>query len=204
MSRLGISARATRRAPRPGDAPRRDGVPSRELTCCMASSSPFTSCSRSAGSAWTRGCSSARTIRNRAYAPDARFLVSRQGYLDLGPRLSVPLIFAVGLSLADLGSWATLPVAVSGRPGWRRSPGARPSCTCSCCNTDSSPAASSAPPNTAGFGRIAVSTWGSLALGGRDCRGFARWRDRARDILQRLRSKWPCSVRSSWSATLCV
>jgi hypothetical protein len=52
-------------------------------------------------------------IRNRAYDPDARFLVSRlMGYLDLGPRLSVPLIFAVGLSLAYLGSWATLPLAV--------------------------------------------------------------------------------------------
>jgi len=52
-------------------------------------------------------------IRNQAYAPGARFLVSRlMGYLDLGPRLSVPLIFAVGLSLASLGNWATLPAAV--------------------------------------------------------------------------------------------
>jgi hypothetical protein len=52
-------------------------------------------------------------IRNQAYAPGARFLLSRlMGYLDLGPRLSVPLIFAVGLSLAYLGSWATLPAAV--------------------------------------------------------------------------------------------
>ena len=48
-------------------------------------------------------------IRNRAYEPGARFLVSRlMGYLDLGPRLSVPLMFAVGLSLAYLGSWANL------------------------------------------------------------------------------------------------
>jgi len=52
-------------------------------------------------------------IRNRAYSPDARFVVSRlMGYLDLGPRLSVPLIFAVGLNLAYLGSWAVLPGAV--------------------------------------------------------------------------------------------
>ncbi|MBV8718680.1 MAG: hypothetical protein JOZ65_26745, partial [Chloroflexi bacterium] len=43
-------------------------------------------------------------IRNRAYPPDARFVVSRlMGYLDLGPRLSVPLLFAVGLNLAYLG-----------------------------------------------------------------------------------------------------
>ena len=52
-------------------------------------------------------------IRNRAYQPDARFVVSRlMGYLDLGPRLSVPLLFAVGLNLAYLGSWASLPVGV--------------------------------------------------------------------------------------------
>ena len=52
-------------------------------------------------------------IRNRAYAPDARFLVSRlMGYLDLGPRLSVPLLFAVGLSLAYLGNWASMPTGV--------------------------------------------------------------------------------------------
>lgn len=49
-------------------------------------------------------------IRNRAYDPGARFLVSRlMGLLDLGPRLSVPLTFAVGLNLAVLGGWATLP-----------------------------------------------------------------------------------------------
>ncbi len=48
-------------------------------------------------------------IRNQAYAPGARFLVSRlMGYLDLGPRLSVPLIFAVGMSLAYLGGWSAL------------------------------------------------------------------------------------------------
>ena len=48
-------------------------------------------------------------IRNQTYEPGARFLVSRlMGYLDLGPRLSVPLIFAVGLSLAYLGDWALL------------------------------------------------------------------------------------------------
>jgi len=48
-------------------------------------------------------------IRNRAYEPGARFLVSRlMGYLDLGPRLSVPLLFAVGLNLAYLGGWAAL------------------------------------------------------------------------------------------------
>ena len=42
----------------------------------------------------------------------ARFLVSRlMGYLDLGPRLSVPLLFAVGLHLGFLGGWATLPLA---------------------------------------------------------------------------------------------
>ncbi len=52
-------------------------------------------------------------IRNRAYDPGARFLVSRlMAYLDLGPRLSVPLTFAVGLNLAMLGGWATLPVWV--------------------------------------------------------------------------------------------
>ena len=52
-------------------------------------------------------------IRNRAYEPGARFLVSRlMAYLDLGPRLSVPLTFAVGLNLAVLGGWATLPVWV--------------------------------------------------------------------------------------------
>jgi hypothetical protein len=52
-------------------------------------------------------------IRNRAYNPEGRFLVSRlMGYLDLGPRLSVPLIFAVGLNLAYLGSWASLPAGV--------------------------------------------------------------------------------------------
>jgi hypothetical protein len=52
-------------------------------------------------------------IRNQAYEPDARFVVSRlMGYLDLGPRLSVPLIFAVGLTLAYLGSWAALSAAV--------------------------------------------------------------------------------------------
>jgi hypothetical protein len=50
-------------------------------------------------------------IRNRAYEPGARFLVSRlMAYLDLGPRLSVPLTFAVGLNLAVLGGWATLAV----------------------------------------------------------------------------------------------
>jgi hypothetical protein len=54
-------------------------------------------------------------IRNRAYDPEARFLVSRlMGYLDLGPRLSVPLIFAVGLNLAYLGSWAFVPVGLVG------------------------------------------------------------------------------------------
>jgi hypothetical protein len=52
-------------------------------------------------------------IRNRAYAPEARFLVSRlMGYLDLGPRLSVPLLFAVGLNLAYLGAWTSLPPGV--------------------------------------------------------------------------------------------
>jgi hypothetical protein len=50
-------------------------------------------------------------IRNRAYDPEARFLVSRlMGYLDLGPRLSVPLTFAVGLNLTYLGAWGVLPV----------------------------------------------------------------------------------------------
>jgi hypothetical protein len=49
-------------------------------------------------------------IRNRAYDPGARFLVSRlMGYLDLGPRLSVPLTFAVGLNLAYLGGWGATP-----------------------------------------------------------------------------------------------
>jgi len=39
--------------------------------------------------------------------------VSRlMGYLDLGPRLSVPLIFAVGLSLAYLGGWAALSLVI--------------------------------------------------------------------------------------------
>jgi hypothetical protein len=48
-------------------------------------------------------------IRNRAYDPGARYLVSRlMGLLDLGPRLSVPLTFAVGLHLAQLGGWASL------------------------------------------------------------------------------------------------
>jgi hypothetical protein len=52
-------------------------------------------------------------IRNRAYDPGARFLVSRlMGYLDLGPRLSVPLTFAVGLNLAFLGGWGRFPVGV--------------------------------------------------------------------------------------------
>jgi hypothetical protein len=52
-------------------------------------------------------------IRNRAYDPGARFLVSRlMGYLDLGPRLSVPLTFAVGLNLAFLGHWGAFPVGV--------------------------------------------------------------------------------------------
>src|SRR6266567_3666701 len=51
-------------------------------------------------------------IRNRTYDPGARFLVSRlMGYLDLGPRLSVPLTFAVGLNLTYLGRWGTLPAA---------------------------------------------------------------------------------------------
>jgi hypothetical protein len=52
-------------------------------------------------------------IRNQAYEPGARFLVSRlMGYLDLGPRLSVPLIFAVGMSLAFLGGWSSVPAAL--------------------------------------------------------------------------------------------
>ena len=52
-------------------------------------------------------------IRNRSYSAEARFLVSRlMGYLDLGPRLSVPLIFAVGLALAYLGGWAQVHVAL--------------------------------------------------------------------------------------------
>jgi hypothetical protein len=43
-------------------------------------------------------------IRNRVYAPEARFLVSRlMGYLDLSPRLAVQLTFAVGLHLAYVG-----------------------------------------------------------------------------------------------------
>jgi hypothetical protein len=54
-------------------------------------------------------------IRNRTYAPNARFLVSRlMGYLDLGPRLSVPLIFAVGLSLASLDGAAAVDPFVVG------------------------------------------------------------------------------------------
>jgi hypothetical protein len=52
-------------------------------------------------------------IRNRAYEPRARFLVSRlMGYLDLSPRLSVPLLFAVGLNLAYLGGSASVHVLV--------------------------------------------------------------------------------------------
>ncbi len=52
-------------------------------------------------------------IRNAAYEPGARFLVSRlMGYLDLGPRLSVPLLFAVGLNLAYLGGWASVSAPV--------------------------------------------------------------------------------------------
>jgi hypothetical protein len=52
-------------------------------------------------------------IRNARYEPSARFLVSRlMGYLDLGPRLSVPLIFAVGLSLGYLGGTAAVQVFV--------------------------------------------------------------------------------------------
>lgn len=52
-------------------------------------------------------------IRHRAYEPGARFLVSRlMGYLDIGPRLSVPLMFATGLHLSHLGGWASLPVAL--------------------------------------------------------------------------------------------
>lgn len=52
-------------------------------------------------------------IRNRRYDPGARFLVSRlMGYLDVSPRLSVPLTFAVGLHLSYLGSWTTLPLGV--------------------------------------------------------------------------------------------
>jgi hypothetical protein len=52
-------------------------------------------------------------IRNRTYDPGARFLVSRlMGYLDLSPRLSVPLLFAVGLSLAYLGRSANVPVSI--------------------------------------------------------------------------------------------
>jgi hypothetical protein len=45
-------------------------------------------------------------IRHTAYDPNARYVLSRlMGYLDLGPRLSVPLLFAVGLNLAYLGGW---------------------------------------------------------------------------------------------------
>jgi hypothetical protein len=52
-------------------------------------------------------------IRNRRYEPGARFLVSRlMGYLDLGPRLSVPLFFAVGLNLAWLSGTAAVSVLV--------------------------------------------------------------------------------------------
>lgn len=49
-------------------------------------------------------------IRNRRYDPGARFLVSRlMGYLDLSPRLAVPLVFADGLNLAVVGGWSPLP-----------------------------------------------------------------------------------------------
>src|SRR5687767_5656171 len=49
-------------------------------------------------------------IRNRAYSPDARFLVSRlMGYLDLSPRLAVQLTFAVGGQLAYLSGWIRVP-----------------------------------------------------------------------------------------------
>jgi hypothetical protein len=52
-------------------------------------------------------------IRNRVYDPGARYLVSRlMGYLDLGPRLSVPLVFASGLNLAYLGGTAVVPTVV--------------------------------------------------------------------------------------------
>jgi hypothetical protein len=52
-------------------------------------------------------------IRNRRYDPGARYLVSRlMGYLDLGPRLSVPLVFATGLNLAYLSGWASVSGAV--------------------------------------------------------------------------------------------
>ncbi|HEY3062848.1 MAG TPA: hypothetical protein VGL99_28075 [Chloroflexota bacterium] len=52
-------------------------------------------------------------IRNRQYEPGARYLVSRlMGYLDLGPRLSVPLLFAVGLNLAYLSGAAAVASAV--------------------------------------------------------------------------------------------
>jgi hypothetical protein len=52
-------------------------------------------------------------IRNRRYDPAARFLVSRlMGYLDLGPRLSVPLVFATGLQLAQMSGAASVPEAV--------------------------------------------------------------------------------------------
>lgn len=54
-------------------------------------------------------------IRNAAYPPEGRYLVSRlMGYLDMGPRLSVPLLFAVGLNLAYLGGWAALPASAIG------------------------------------------------------------------------------------------
>jgi hypothetical protein len=54
-------------------------------------------------------------IRNRAYDPGARYLVSRlMGYLDLGPRLSVPLIFAVGLHLGYLSGAASVSFAAVG------------------------------------------------------------------------------------------
>jgi hypothetical protein len=52
-------------------------------------------------------------IRNRAYDPGARYLVSRlMAYLDLSPRLCVPLMFASGLHLAYLGGWTSLPIGV--------------------------------------------------------------------------------------------
>jgi hypothetical protein len=52
-------------------------------------------------------------IRNAAYEPGSRFLVSRlMGYLDLSPRLSVPLMFAVGLHLSVLGGLSAIPESV--------------------------------------------------------------------------------------------
>ncbi|HEX8967562.1 MAG TPA: hypothetical protein VF937_06765, partial [Chloroflexota bacterium] len=52
---------------------------------------------------------------NAAYPAEGRYLVSRlMGYLDMGPRLSVPLLFAVGLNLAYLGGWAALPAPAIG------------------------------------------------------------------------------------------